>query len=66
MSEPGNPPRAVAQITVAAGNPDVLFALAADGTMWRLSVTLGYGWARLPDIPADDAPVGASIPSTPT
>lgn len=59
------PPRAITQIAVASGNPDVLFALCDDGTVWRMSVTLGYTWAKLPALPVDGAPVGTSIPSNP-
>jgi hypothetical protein len=43
----------IVQIAVssAAGQPDVLYALADDGTVWRLVIKLGYAdWFQLPPI----------------
>lgn len=43
----------ITQIAVssAAGQPDVLYALADDGTVWRLVIKLGYAdWFQLPPI----------------
>lgn len=59
MSEPG--PAVITQIAVSNAGPDVLYALASDGTVWRLVVTLGTleaGWFQLPGLPAEGAPPG--------
>jgi hypothetical protein len=60
-------PRAITQIAVssAAGQPDVLYALANDGTTWRLVMKLDYAmWFRLPDLPIGDAPPVLGTPTS--
>jgi hypothetical protein len=71
MSDTGPAPRAarvITQIAAAAGsesaNRDVLYALADDGTIWRLTVKMGYGWFQLPALPQTDAPAPGTLPST--
>ena len=53
-------PRAIIQIAVASGTnqaPDVLYALADDGTVWRLSLKLNQAvWYLLPPLPAGRPP----------
>jgi hypothetical protein len=59
--------RVITQIATAAGsesaNRDVLYALADDGTIWRLTVKMGYGWFQLPALPQIDATVPGTFPS---
>jgi hypothetical protein len=56
----GEQPPALTQIAAAASYhpslPDVLYGLAADGTVWRLVVKLNEVWQPLPLLPAPDAP----------
>jgi hypothetical protein len=53
--DPRAPARAITQIAVSNGggpnNPDYLYALANDGSVWRLAVKLHYEWFQLPALP---------------
>ena len=52
-------PRQIIQLAAASGGPGhagALFALASDGTVWRLAIKLNYTWFQLPDLPAVGAP----------
>ena len=56
----------IIQIAVSSsvGTPDVLYGLAADGTVWRLVVKLGNEWQQLPSLPepAEQTPVRVPVP----
>lgn len=57
--------RTITQIAVSSGHPDVLYALADDGTTWRLVMKLQYAmWFRLPDLPIGDAPPVLGSPTS--
>jgi hypothetical protein len=53
-------PRAIIQIAAISGtetgHPDVLYALADDGTVWRLAVKLNHSWSQLPALPSSGIP----------
>ena len=59
--QPDTSPRTITQIAVssgAGGQPDALYALADDGTVWRLSLKLHQAvWYMMPPLP-----VGTSEP----
>jgi hypothetical protein len=48
-------PRTIIQIAVSSGamnGPDILYALASDGTVWELVNQADYNWQPLPVLPA--------------
>jgi hypothetical protein len=59
---------AIVQIAAAASYhpslPDILYGLAADGTVWRLVVKLGNEWQQLPSLPepAETTPTQVPVP----
>jgi hypothetical protein len=56
----------IIQIAVSSsvGTPDVLYGLAADGTVWRLVVKLDHAWQQLPSLPepAETTPTQVPVP----
>jgi len=54
----------IIQIAVSSsvGTPDVLYGLAADGTVWRLVVKLDHAWQQLPSLPEPAETTPAQVP----
>lgn len=63
MSDPRVPALAIVQIAVCSSfnEPDYLYALCNDGTLWRLAVKHGYEWFQLPGAPAAIDPLTIPI-----
>ena len=53
----------VCRIPAASSDPDVLYAIANDGSLWRRNMLEGCAWKRIIDLPQPVIPDATSMAS---